>query len=109
VALEILGEAAGKVVISDRFKGYGWINRRQFCWAYPMRDSQAMVDRGGEPGEVGRALLSHVEKVFDQWHRGCEGTMVHATLRSHVDVRRHLIRDDLWRGEACGHSRMAAT
>ena len=34
VAKAMLGTSAGKVVISDRFKGYLWVKRRQFCWAH---------------------------------------------------------------------------
>lgn len=109
VAREILGEAAGKVVVSDRFKSYGWIKRRQFCWAHLLRDFQAMVDRGGASAAIGRTLLDHAEDVFAWWHRVRDGTMARATLRSHVDVRRRLIRDDLRRGEACGHAKTAAT
>ena len=59
VAKEMLGTDAGKVVISDRLKSYGWIKRHQFCWAHLNRDFQAMVDRGGESAEVGRLLLGH--------------------------------------------------
>jgi transposase len=109
VAREILGTAAGKAVISDRFKSYDWIKRRQFCWAHLLRDFQAMVDRGGKSAEVGQALLDHGEKVFDWWHEVRDGTMARATLRSHVDLRRHLIRDALRRGEECGHPKTAAT
>src|SRR3954471_18170578 len=52
VAKQVLGTGATKVVISDRLKSYGWIKRRQFCWAHLDRDFQAMVDRGGGPAEV---------------------------------------------------------
>src|SRR5512147_1910663 len=34
VAKNLLGTDRRKVVISDRFKGYIWIKRRQFCWAH---------------------------------------------------------------------------
>jgi transposase len=55
VAKGILGTAAAKVVVSDRFKGYAWVKRRQFCWAHRNRDLQAMIDRGGasRPRSVG--------------------------------------------------------
>lgn len=53
VARAMLGHAARKVVICDRFKSYDWIERRLFCWAHLRRDFQAMIDRGGEAGEVG--------------------------------------------------------
>jgi transposase len=109
VARGILGTAAGKVVISDRFKSYSWIKRRQFCWAHLDRDFQAMIDRGGESAEVGRLLLGHSERLFDWWHRVRDGTMARASLRSKVDVMRYSFRDALRRGVACGCAKTAAT
>jgi transposase len=109
VARGLLGTDRRKVVISDRFKSYTWIKRRQFCWAHLDRDFQAMVDRGGESGEVGRLLLGHSERLFGWWHRVRDGTMARATLRSHVAIMRFSFRDDLRRGVACGCARTAAT
>jgi transposase len=79
VAKQVLGTDAKKVVISDRLSSYGWIKRRQFCWAHLNRDFQAMVDRGGESAEVGRLLLDHSVKLFDWWYRVRDGTMARAT------------------------------
>ena len=109
VAKAMLGTDARKVVISDRFKGYAWIKRRQFCWAHLDRDFQAMIDRGGEPAEVGRRLLGHSERLFDWWHRVRDGTMARSTLRSYVDVMRYAFRSDLRRGLECGCARTAGT
>lgn len=109
VAKDILGTDHRKVVVSDRFKGYLWIKRRQFCWAHLDRDFQAMIDRGGESAEVGRRLLGHSERVFDWWHRVRDGTTARATLRSKVDVMRSSFRDDLRRGLGCGCARTAGT
>jgi transposase len=109
VARDLLGSDRRKVVISDRFRSYGWIKRRQFCWAHLDRDFQAMVDRGGESAEVGRLLLGHSERLFDWWHRVRDGTMARATLRSRVDIMRFWFREDLRRGVACGCARTAAT
>jgi transposase len=109
VARGILGAAARKVVICDRFKSYGWIKRRQFCWAHLRRDFQAMIDRGGESAVVGRRLLARSERLFDWWHRVRDGTMARATLRSNVDIMRSLFRDDLRRGLDCGCAKTAGT
>jgi transposase len=109
IARGILGADRRKVVISDRFKGYGWIKRRQFCWAHIDRDLQAMIDRGGKAAEVGRRLLGHSERLFDWWHRVRDGTMARATLRSYVDVMRYSFRADLRRGTECGCARTAGT
>ena len=109
VARRMLGTEARKVVISDRFKSYSWIKRRQYCWAHIDRDLQAMIDRGGEAAEVGRRLLGHSERLFDWWHRVRDGTMARATLRSYVAFMRFSFRTDLRRGVACGCARTAGT
>lgn len=109
VAKGILGTDATKVVISDRLPSYGWIKRRQYCWAHLNRDFQAMVDRGGESAEVGRLLLGHSERLFDWWHRVRDGTMARATLRSKVAMMRFSFREDLRRGVKCGCSKTAGT
>jgi transposase len=109
VARAMLGTGRRKVVISDRFKSYGWVKRRQFCWAHLDRDFQAMVDRGGEAAEVGRRLLGHSERLFGWWHRVRDGTMARPTLRCYVDFMRHSFRADLHRGLGCGCARTAGT
>jgi transposase len=109
VAKDILGTDPHKVVVSDRFKSYGWIKRRQFCWAHLNRDFQAMIDRGGESAEVGRLLLGQSERLFDWWHRVRDGTMARATLRSKVAMIRFSFREDLRRGVASGCARTAGT
>jgi transposase len=109
VARDILGTDSQKVVISDRFKSYGWIRRRQFCWAHLDRDFRAMIDRGGESAEVGRLLPGHSERLFDWWHRVRDGTMARATLRSKVAMARFSFREDLRRGLASGCSKTAGT
>src|SRR3954471_8019855 len=109
VARRMLGTQARKVVISDRFKSYSWIKRRQYCWAHIDRDLQAMIDRGGEAAEVGRRLLGHSERLFDWWHRVRDGTMARATMRGYVTFMRFSFRADLRRGVACGCARTAAT
>jgi transposase len=109
VAKAVLGTDAGKVVISDRLKSYGWIKRHQFCWAHLDRDFQAMIDRGGEPGEVGRLLLGHSSRLFGWWHRVRGGTMARSTFRAKVAMLRLSFRDDLRRGVRCGDARTAGT
>ena len=109
VARGLLGSDRRKVVISDRFKGYSWIKRRQFCWAHLDRDFQAMIDRGGEAAKVGRLLLGHSGRLFGWWHRVRDGTMARATLRSHVHFMRSSFRADLRRGVGCGCARTAGT
>jgi transposase len=109
VARDLLGSDRRKVVVSDRFRSYSWVKRRQLCWAHLDRDFQAMIDRGGEATDVGRRLLGHSEHLFDWWHRVRDGTMARATLRSYVALLRPSFREDLSRGAGCGCARTAAT
>ena len=109
VARGLLGTARRKVVISDRFKSYAWVKRRQFCWAHLRRDFQAMIDRGGEPGEVGRRLLAHSDVLFRWWHRVRDGTLARSSFRLYASWLRDCVREDLRRGLACGCARTAAT
>jgi transposase len=109
VARDLLGTDRRKVVISDRFKSYTWIKRRQFCWAHLDRDFQAMVDRGGEPAELGRQLLAYSREVCGWWHRVRDGTMARATLRTDVAILRILFRSVLSEGVECSCAKTAAT
>ena len=109
VAKGILGTDRRKVVISDRFKSYGWIKRRQFCWAHLNRDFQAMIDRGGESAEVGRRLPEHSDALFGWWHRVRDGTISRSTFRSYVGLMRPCLREDLQRGAAYACPKTAAT
>jgi transposase len=109
VARAMLGTAARKVVISDRFKSYRWIKRRQFCWAHLRRDFQAMIDRGGEAAEVGQRLLEHSDALFGWWHRVRDGTLARSSFRLYVSWLRACMRDDLGRGADCGCPRTAGT
>jgi transposase len=109
VAKTMPGTAAGKVVISDHFKAYLWVKRRQFYWAHLDRDFQAMIDRGGNSAEIGQRLLDHSVRLFDWWHRVRDGTMARSTLRSNVTMMRFSFRDDLRLGLTCGHSKTEGT
>jgi transposase len=109
VAKAMLGTATGKVVISDRFKSYAWIKRRQFCWAHLRRDFQAMIDRGGEAGEVGRRLLEHSDALFEWWHRVRDGTLARSSFQTYVATMRPFLKEDLERGAACACSKTAGT
>jgi transposase len=109
VAKGMLGCAARKVVISDRLKSYNWIKRRQFCWAHLRRDFQAMIDRGGEAGEVGQRLLEHSDALFEWWHRVRAGTLARSSFQTYVAMMRPFMQEDLERGAACGCPKTAGT
>jgi transposase len=74
-AKELLGDWFG-VLVSDRHGAYHWWPncRRQFCWAHLKRDIQAIVEREGESGRLGKGMLDEVERMFTWWHRVRDGT-----------------------------------
>ncbi|QDV37623.1 Transposase IS66 family protein [Tautonia plasticadhaerens] len=109
VARAMLGTAARKVVISDRLESYNRIKRWQSCWARPRRDSQAMIDRGGEAGEVGRRLMEHSDARFGWWYRVRDGTLSRSSFRLSVSWPRARPVDDLGWGAACSCPRTAGT
>jgi transposase len=109
VAKGMLGTAASKVVICDRFKSYTWVKRRQFCWAHLRRDFQAMIDRGGEAGEVGQRLMEHSDALFEWWHRLRDGALARPGFRTYVATMRPFLKEDLERGAACPCSKTAGT
>jgi transposase len=83
-AQQIVGRVVQRVVGSDRWSGYTWLDpqRRQLCWAHLKRDFQALVERGGESERIGRALLEQVEKMFGLWHRVRDGTLSRADFQT---------------------------
>ena len=64
-AQQVIDQSARGIVATDRYGSYNWLaaRRRQVCWAHIARDSQAMVERGGESEQTGRALLTQVERL----------------------------------------------
>jgi transposase len=73
------------------------------------RDFQAMIDRGGEPGEVGRRLLEHSDALFRWWHRVRDGTPARSTFRLYGSWLRPCLKEDPERGAACACPRTAGT
>ena len=109
MARQILGEVARRVIVSDRFSSYGWIELRQVCGAQLRRDFQAMIDRGGEAAEIGERRLEHSHRLFRWWHRVRDGTMARSTLKGDTDPLRWAVRQDLRRGAECSCAKTAAT
>jgi hypothetical protein len=57
VARSILGTDWEKVVISDRFHSYDWIEQHQYCSSHLRRGFQAMIERHDKESAVRSDLL----------------------------------------------------
>ena len=76
-AMELLGNAFGGIVVSDRFSIYNHLplERRQICWTHVTRDLTAIAERSGASVEFGAELLELQRQLFAHWHRYKEGTI----------------------------------
>ena len=74
-AIELLGNAFGGIVVSDRFSAYNHlpVMQRQLCWAHLIRDLVAIAERPGASAEFGAQLLGLQQQLFGHWHRYKEG------------------------------------
>ena len=64
----------------------------KFAPAHLRRDFQALVDRGGQSAEVGRALLEQAVGLFTLWHEARDGRLNRAQFQAQVrPVRRKVI------------------
>lgn len=109
VARSILGTDRQKVVISDRFPSYDWIERHQYCWAHLRRDFQAMLDRRDEGSAIGAELLGLSNRLFHWWHKYRGGAMAWSTFLGYARPIRWGVRQALGRGTSCGSGKTAAT
>ncbi|QPN69514.1 IS66 family transposase [Synechococcus sp. CBW1108] len=74
-AIELLGNAFGGIVVSDRFSAYNHLptKQRQLCWAHSIRDLVAIAERPGASAEFGAELLGLQQQLFGHWHNYKEG------------------------------------
>lgn len=109
VVRELLGDAFGGIVNSDRWVAYAWVKlkQRQLCWSHLKRNFQKLVDRGGSSATIGQALLDCNDQLFKYWRRVRDGTLTRSTFRTHAAR----IRDDLFAallvGGTCRHKKTA--
>jgi transposase len=82
-AIELLGDAFGGIVVSDRFSAYNYfpLEQRHLCWAHVIRDLAAIAERRGASAQFGAELLALQQQLVGQWHQWKEGTIDWQTLR----------------------------
>jgi transposase len=95
VAQELVGERFWGWLVTDRWSAYTWYPtwRRQLCWAHLLRDSEALIERGGRSQAIGEALRAQARQMFSWWHRVRDGTLAHTTFAKYMwPVRREVER-----------------
>jgi len=77
VAKQMLGNDFLGFLNTDRWKAYNFhdVFLRQLCWSHLTRDFQGFIDRGGEGGRIGQALMEQRNLMFKWWHRVKKGTL----------------------------------
>ncbi len=73
------------------------------------RDSQALVDRGGESGIIGPLLLKQVKAMFELWHQVRDGTLSHADFQVTMQPVQVEVKGLLEIGTPLDHSRTRKT
>ena len=111
VVKELLGATFQGIVGSDRWSAYNWlaVHLRQLCWAHLLRDFQAFVERGGESQQLGEALLTQADLMFQWWYEVREGTMSRTTFQEQMQPVQQRVGELLRQGAACDHDKTAGT
>jgi transposase len=110
-AQELLGVDFAGILVSDRYASYHWVGdgQRQFCWAHLRRDWQAMAERGGTSGVVGRRLLVLTDEWFRWWHKLREGKWSRERFQCALYRTRQEVHNLLERGRHCAQAATAGT
>jgi len=110
-ARQVIDQSAKGIVATDRYWSYNWLasRRRQVCWAHLSRDFQAMVERGGESEQTGRALLGQVKRLFTLWHKVRDGDLGRAQPQTAIKPVRRKVKELLEAGAQAGHKKTRNT
>ena len=108
VVRELLTEAFGGVITTDRYSGYNNYLRRQVCWAHLVRDFQALIDAGRAGKRIGRRLQDVAYELFRHWRRHRDGTITRRTMRRNVHRLRYRMWVALEDGQRSRHAPTAA-
>ncbi len=108
-ARPMLGDDPAKVVICDRFSAYGWVEKRQWCWAHLRRDFQAMIDRDDGGSAVGSSAVEAVRRPVLGLAPGGRGRAELGRLPAMGRVDPGRVHEELGRGASCPSGPTAAT
>ena len=111
VALDLLGEQYGGIVISDRYTVYDYLpnDQRQVCWAHLLRDFQRIAERPGEAGAIGERLLSYGRQTFKILHAHEAGSLSDEGYHALLSPLRRLVHLELEAGKEGDHAPTANT
>lgn len=106
-AIELLGNAFGGIVVSDRFSAYNKLptQQRQLCWAHLIRDLTAIAERPGASAEFGAELLGLQQQLFAHWHQWKNGTIDWPSLQQGCRPIRQAFEATLQRVVELGYQR----
>jgi len=97
IARQLIGDDSAGIVISDRYRGYEWVDesQRQLCWAHLKRDITAMCERTGASRAIGLALQRRQKRLFRLWHQVRDGTLSRADFQLKVALLRRGFKSQL--------------
>lgn len=110
VAKEMLAGFVG-VLVTDRYTVYSFFEPllRQLCWAHLMRDFEAIAERGGKSGRVGRQLLREGKRMFKLWHRVRDGTLSRSAFEQRMKAVETRVGRLLRAAQQCRNARTSRT
>jgi transposase len=110
-AREVIGEVRQRVITTDRYLSYSWLNaeRRQVCWAHLSRDFQAMAERPGAAKAIGEALLGETKELFRLWREVQEGALSRPKFRRLMLPVEQRVKELLDEGGECAHAKTRRT
>ena len=110
VIQSLLGKDFLGWLITDRWSGYNWYDPglRQLCWAHLTRDFQSFIDRGGQGGQMGRALMAERDRMFRWWHRVRDGTLEREEFQRRMRGVERKVGELLRQAQACTEQKKTA-
>ena len=80
----LLGDREDGVTVVDRWVAYAKYGRRQLCWAHLERNTQALIEHGGEAKRIGLRIIMFIREMFSLWHRFLDGELTRRGVRQAI-------------------------